>query len=424
MRFRVSIGLIALLVVGAGAVFVRTTLAGPESGALLFGLSAEKAELGSTKTPEAGGEAQPAAILTAPVETASADSVLRLTGTLTADEKAEVASTANGIVEEVYVERGSLVEKGAVLVKVDPTDVENGLREANAGLEELKAALGWDEARDAKGYDVENHPGVRMAKAALELTSLNNERISKLFAQGAVSKAQYDQSSTEYESAKQRLQQALQQARQLYQSYKTACIKLKTLHKVLEDTTIEAPFTGWVTQRYVSKGERVSTNPMGAGANVAAMVKVDPLRLLLMVPQQDIGHIKPGGPVRFKVDSFPDRTFTGEVRYVSPSVENMTRSMSVEAMVPNPDHVLRPGFFVTAELVLPEKQTEYYVPESAVVRENDVAKVFAVRDGKARAQVVSAAETKDGRVRVLSGLAEGDVVVTTPDRVHDGDAVH
>jgi RND family efflux transporter MFP subunit len=162
---------------------------------------------------------------------------------------------------------------------------------------------------------------------------------------------------------------------------------LKTLHKVLEDTTIEAPFTGWVTQRYVSKGERVSTNPMGAGANVAAMVKVDPLRLLLMVPQQDIGHIKTGGVVRFNVDSFPDRTFTGEVRYISPSVENMTRSMSVEALVPNPDHVLRPGFFVTAELVLPEKQTEYYVPESAVVREIDVAKVFAVRDGTSNSLV-------------------------------------
>ncbi|HOV73773.1 MAG TPA: efflux RND transporter periplasmic adaptor subunit [Candidatus Hydrogenedentes bacterium] len=423
MRHRVLIALVALAALGAGAVFVRSTLAGSESGALLFGLSAEKAELGMEKTPGPDSGEAKAPIAIVPVEIVEADNVLRITGTLTADEKAEVASTANGIVEEVYVERGSLVEKGAVLVKVDPTDVENGLREARAGIEELKAALGWDENRDSKGYNVENQPGVQMAKAALDLAAVNNDRITKLFEQGAVSKAQYDQSNTEYESARQRHQQALYQARQLYQSYKTACTKLKTLEKILDDTTIEAPFTGWVTQRYVSKGERVSTNPMGAGANVASMVKVDPLRLLLMVPQQDIAHVQPGGAVRFQVDSFPGRIFTGEVRYVSPSVENMTRSMSVEALVPNPDHVLRPGFFVTAELVLPEKRKDCFVPESAVVRENDVARVFVVRDGKALAQVVSTGETREGRVRIVTGLAEGDRVIAEPDKVKDGDAV-
>lgn len=421
MKRRIAIVLTGLLVGGMGMFHLPTAGAATESAVLLGALSADKPALGSTKAPEPESTAKTD---TVPVQVVTADTTLRLTGTLIADEKAEVASTANGIVQEVYVERGSLVEKGALLVKVDPIDVENALREANAGIDELKAALGWDETRDAKGYDVENHPGVRMAKAALDLTALNNERISKLYAQGAVSKAQYDQANTEYESAKQRHQQALQQARQLYQSYKTANVKLKTLHKVLDDTTIEAPFTGWVTQRYVSKGERVSTNPMGAGANVASMVKVDPLRLLLTVPQQDIARVLPGQQVRFRVDSFPDKTFTGEVRYVSPSVENVTRSMSVEALVPNPEHLLRPGFFVTAELVLPEKRTEYYVPESAVIHENDVAKVYVVRSGVAVAQVVSVGETKEGRACVLTGLAEGDVVAATPDKIHDGDAIH
>jgi membrane fusion protein (multidrug efflux system) len=232
-----------------------------------------------------------------------------------------------------------------------------------------------------------------------------------------------DQVQTEYDSAQQRCEQALHQARQMYQSYNTAMAKLNILKKMVSDATVVAPFSGWVVDRYVSKGERVTTNPMGSGAKIATIVKLDPLRLVLTVPQQDIAQVKLGQQVKFKVDSFPDKIFTGEIKYMGPTVENFTRSLTVEALVPNPDKVLRPGFFATAEILLGGTAAKFWVPADAVVRDGDIAKVFLVRDGVAREQIVGLGKTENGRIEVASGVAEGDVVVTDPRRVHDGDKI-
>jgi membrane fusion protein, multidrug efflux system len=196
------------------------------------------------------------------------------------------------------------------------------------------------------------------------------------------------------------------------------------LQKMVADTTIVAPFSGWVAEKYVSKGERATTNPMGAGAKIATLVQDDPLRLVLTVPQQQIAFVREGQTVKFSVDSYPGKTFTGEVKYIGPSVENMSRSCMVEALVPNPERVLRPGFFASAELALPEKKSGILVPASAVVKSNDVAKVYVVREGKAVEQVVSAGETENGQVFVTSGLVAGDTVVTAPERVQDGSQVN
>jgi membrane fusion protein, multidrug efflux system len=136
-----------------------------------------------------------------------------------------------------------------------------------------------------------------------------------------------------------------------------------------------------------------------------------------------MARIKVGQTVTFRADAFPDRTFTGTVRYITPAVTADTRSLCVEAVVPNADGVLRPGLFVTAELQLDQERTDVLVPEAAVCRRGDVAAVFVIRDGLIREQIVSPGELLSGRVRVLSGLAPGDVVVTTPEKVHDGDTL-
>ena len=106
---------------------------------------------------------------------------------------------------------------------------------------------------------------------------------------------------------------------------------------------------------------------------VVTLVRIDPLRLSLTVPQQDIGCIQPGQAVRFHVDSFPDRTFDATVRFIAPVVTHDTRSMVVEAIVPNPDGELRPGLFATAELVLPKKGAEIVAPVSAVQKTGEAA---------------------------------------------------
>ena len=345
-------------------------------------------------------------------EKASVDTLLRLTGSLVADEKSDVASTANGIVQKVNVERGSLVEKDAVLAEVDPTDAQNMLNEGLAGVDEICAALGWNEKQGP--FRSENQPGVKTAKAAFELAESNFKRYSELHAQQAISRLAYDQAKTEYETARQRLEQAQHQAKQLYQSYCTAMTRLETMRKMVRDTTIKAPFSGWVSEKYVSEGERVTTNPMGAGAKIVTLMKIDPIRLVVAIPQQYASLVAKGQQIKFSVDTYPGKTFIGDVRYVNPSLESNSRALTIEALVSNSDKVLRPGFFASAELILPEKRQCLVIPASALQKEGDVSTVKLVREGKLVSVVVAVDELRDGNAYLSSGLMSEDAVVIHP----------
>jgi RND family efflux transporter MFP subunit len=380
-----------------------------------------KAALGETKTEANASTEKKASTPTTKIQSIEQESVLRLTGTIEADEKSDVASSANGIIEKVFIERGSVVEKGATLIQVDPIDMQNMLDEGLAGVQELKVRLGLTDSKEP--YNVENQPEVKMAKSALELADVNFKRFQNLYDQGALSKAEYDRMRCEYNSAEQRYEQAKYQMRQLYQSYLTAQTRLKMLRKALADTTVTAPFSGYVTERYVNVGERVTTNPMGQGSKIITMVKLDPLRLALTVPQQNADEVKPGMTVSFKVDSLPDRVFTGVIKYVAPSVESVSRSMKVEAIVENPERLLRPGAFVSAEVSLPNKAQHFFVPSSSILRQGDITKVFVVRDGVAREQVVSFRVAQEDLIELTSGIKADDVIVLTPEQIHDGDKV-
>ena len=213
----------------------------------------------------------------------------------------------------------------------------------------------------------------------------------------------FDQTQTEYELAIQRYRQALFQIRQAYQVCRTAEIKLAILKKAVDDTTIRAPFDGWVAEKLVAVGEQISSGMQAT--KVVTLVRIDPLRLSLTVPQQDIGRIQPGQTVRFHVDSFPDRTFEARVRFIAPVVTNDTRSMVVEAVAPNPDRALRPGLFATAELELPRPGSRAVSCRlGAVQRTGEVGRVFVVRDGVAREQVVALGEADEAKVEIRAGL--------------------
>ena len=218
----------------------------------------------------------------------------------------------------------------------------------------------------------------------------------------------------------QRYYLARRMAKQLNRSYRSAVTHLVTLRKAVDDCTIRAPMDGWVAERNISVGERIIA--LFPGAKLVTLLRIDPLRLTLTVPQQDMAQIKIGQTVTFQTDAFPGRRFTGAVRYISPTVTADNRSLCVEAVVPNPKAELLPGLFATAELQLDKKQTELYVPASAVCNRGDVAAVFVIRGGTIREQIVSLGDREGTRVRILTGLAAGDVVATAPDGLHDGDA--
>lgn len=356
-----------------------------------------------------------------PVIAREESNYVRLTGSLQADEKSDVASRVGGIVLESRFERGSVVNKGDVLIKLDPTDAENQLAEGLAGLEELEVRLGLE---NGKPFNVATQPEVKTAKAALDLALANFKRDQELFNRKIMAKADFDRTSSEYDAAQERYNQSWHQAAQLYQSYKTAQTRLRTLRKAVEDTSITAPFSGIVMERTASVGERVVTQPMGSsGGKIATLVKIDPLRLVLTVPEQSVAAVKLGLPVEFTVEAYPNRVFQGKIIHIAPALESSSRSLTVEARVDNPTMELHPGFFASARLLLPERTEAIYVPTSAVRRANDVARLFVAQDGVARETIVETGDTSGSVIRVLSGVQKADQVVADAINVTDGTSI-
>ena len=423
------IALLVVVAVAAGAWYWYpqfVALAGSRSGAAANNggnrQSNGKASLGFAPV-EAADPAKTGAATTG-VETVRVEivprfDVLKLTGSLMADERSSVASNTSGIAAEVRVDRGSLVKKNDVLVQIDPTDATNKLAEGQAMLDELKARLGLD--GNMENFRPEDEPEVRLAKASADLAAANLKRAKDNIAKKVISNEAFDQAQTEYELAAQRYRQSLFQIKQVYQMYRTAEIKLAILKKAVDDTTIRAPFDGWVAEKLVAPGEQISSGMQAT--KVVTLVRIDPLRLSLTVPQQDIGRIRPGQTVRFRVDSFPDDEFEARVRFIAPVVMNDTRSMVVEAVAPNPDRKLRPGLFATAKLELPRQQPSVLAPVGAVLRTGEVGRVFVVRDGVAHELVVELGDADGDKIEIRSGLTGKEILVANPARVHDGDAV-
>ena len=304
----------------------------------------------------------------AAIERTNRAQCVTVTGELVAEKESRVAAQVTGTAKDVMVERGSVVRTGDPLVILDPTRAANALREGEAVAEELRARLGLTTATAT--FDPENQPEVRGARSAHDLAKLNLERDSDLRRRNVIAISDLDQRQTAYDEARQRYELTRRMASQLHRSYQTALARLTTLRQDVEFLTIRAPFPGVVSEKFVTQGEAV----LGAGIGsqpVATIVQIDPIRLVLTVPEKDVSLIRKDGEVEFQVPAVPGKTFRGRIANISPRLDTESRSLKVEALVANPGNELRPGYFATARLVQPSAQEYLAVPSSAVQREGE-----------------------------------------------------
>src|SRR6266550_3155857 len=297
---------------------------------------------GDAKTNDANAAAL--AIAVAPVAATEQPIArfIRVTGTLTAEEQADVAAETAGRVVATPVERGTAVAAGAELVKLSPVETEASLKEAEANAAQIEARLALTQEG---GYDVNKVPEVANARASFALATSEFGRIEKLLAERVVSQSEYDQRKTQVEAARQQYESAKNAAEQQYQALQASRARVTLARKALADTIVRAPFSGLVAQRMVSTGDYVTR-----GMKVAQIVRITPLRIELTVPEQFVASVNVGQPVSFAVDAFPGRTFEGKVRYVSPALRADQRALTVEAVVPNANAELKPGMFATAQI--------------------------------------------------------------------------
>jgi len=377
-------------------------------------------------------EAKPVTVSVAAADAKTVPLTIQATGSFVADESSDVAPKVAGRISGTPVDAGAFVKQGQVIVRMDSSDAELRLRQTRAALEEAQASLRQTQSRigyNGTGeFDPVKMPEVAAQRANYEsaaaqarLAEADAQRYGNLVATGDVSKSNYEKYKTQFETAqaqanaaKQQYEAALNSARQSYQAVVTSQASLSGVkaqiaiaEKAVDDMTIRAPFDGYVSARPVAVGQYVAlTN------KIATVVKTAVLKLQLQVPEAQAARIKIGMDVQAQVAAYADRPFSGKVTAVNPSVDPSSRSFIVEAKFTNPDLTLRPGMFATGQILLPGGEQAVFVPKNSVVSDaaTNSSQVFVIDHGKAHLRVVQVLSADSGKVRVLNGVAGGEMV--------------
>ncbi|MEK7362399.1 MAG: efflux RND transporter periplasmic adaptor subunit, partial [candidate division NC10 bacterium] len=178
--------------------------------------------------------------------------------------------------------------------------------------------------------------------------------------------------------------------------------------KRMGDTTLRAPLAALVARRHVSAGEFIKEN-----VPLFTLVVADPLKYTGTVSERYAPELRGGQALELTVEAYPGQTFSGQVTRVAPAVEVQTRSLSLEARVPNADGRLRPGFFAKGSVLTRRDQAVTFVPAEAVTYFVGITKVFVVTDGKAEERLVKPGARQGGWVEILQGVKAGEAVATT-----------
>jgi RND family efflux transporter MFP subunit len=341
----------------------------------------------------------------------------RVSGTLVAQEDAEVSAEIAGRVVSTPIERGSRVAAGAKLIRIAADEVRAQADEARANVAQIEARLG---IAAGEPFDVDRVPEVASARAAHQLAVTDLARAKMLQSQQLLSASEFDQRAAQAEAAARQYDTARNGALQQYQSLVAARARATLAEKAVADAVVRAPFSGVVAERLVSAGDYVTR-----GTRVATVIRVDPLRVELTVPALFVAEVAVGRAVTLEVDAFPGESFTGQVRYVSPALNADSRALIVEAEVPNDDGRLKPGFFATASIEQASRQPAVLVPASAVRTVAGAPRVFVATgdaaERRVEERVVATGQTVGDRIEITSGLAVGDqVAVGGLDRLVDG----
>lgn len=392
-------------------------------------------------------EARPVEVSTATVTAREVAAYLEATGSLAADETSDVSPETSGQIVRTFVDVGAFVRRGAVIARLDERDARLRLQQARASEQQAVAGLRQAEARlglAANGrFDAASIPEARAAAAALEsaeaaarLADTNAQRYANLLETGDVARSVYDQARTQAEtaraqanSARQQYEGALNAARGNNQGIQTAEAALQgarsqvaLAQKAVADTTIRAPFGGYVSDRPVAAGEYVTP-----ASRIATILQTNPIKMILQVPEVESARVRTGAQVSTSVGGYADRSFAGRVAAINPAIDPTSRALSVEVALDNPQNLLRPGMFATARIQQPGGERAVFVPRPAVMTNENTnsSSVYIVERSDAgdvaRLRVVQRGGEEGDMVRIISGLSGDETLVTNNlDQLFDG----
>lgn len=278
---------------------------------------------------------------------------LSLPATIAANETVEIKPETDGIIQKINFSEGERVKQGQILVELDDSKLSAAVAEAEANL---------------------------------KLTQANFDRAKQLVRDKLISQQDYDQIAAAF-------------------SVNVAGLELK--RRQLQDARVSAPFSGIVGARQVSPGQVISRS-----TTLTWLVDLDTVKVEVKVPEKYLRQLRVGQPMEFTVAAFPGETFRGEVYFISPQIDESTRTALVKARIANAESKLRGGMFASLELTLQLRASAIVIPEPALMSSGDNFFVFVV-DGSSSAQMhsVQVGYRLAGQAEITKGLEAGQRVV-------------
>ena len=292
--------------------------------------------------------------------------ILQFTGDMVAVRQASIYSKVDGNLERVFVDIGAQVQAGQTLAMIDTTLLFQQYQQAAATYENASA---------------------------------NYRRTKELSEQNLVAKQDIDNADAAAKVAR------------------AACDLAATR---LGYARITAPFSGFITKRYLDPGSLVTAN----NVNLFMLMDLNAMKVIVNVLEKDIPLIKEGKGAQVTVDAYPDKEFAGVVKRYAEAVDLTTRTMAVEIDVPNRDRLLKPGMFARVTLVVDEHMNALTIPTAAVLSDDKGSYVFITTNDTAKRLAVSPGTEQNSRTEILAGLTGDESVITTGQQfVRDGSPI-
>jgi membrane fusion protein (multidrug efflux system) len=312
-----------------------------------------------------GGAFQPppAAVTTIVAKQETWPSTLTVVGTTAPVHGVTVSADLPGTVDTITFDSGKFVHEGEVLVQLDT-------RQERAQLAAMEAQR--------------------------DLAKINYDRMQQLVNEGVISRMEYDKSTAEQKQTE---------------------ANVGEIKATIQRKTIRAPFSGILGIRQVNLGQYMS-----AGTAIVSLQALNPIYANFNVPQQVMSQMRPGQNVKISTDGASGHEYTGRVNALDSTVDESTRNVQVQATLANPDNKLRPGMFVQVEVGVGAQRSLFPLPASAINYAPFGDSVYVVTDLKGpdgktyhgvRQQFVKIAGARGDQVGIVSGLNQGDEVVTS-----------
>jgi len=291
---------------------------------------------------------------------------LETTGTLKADEEVIVSSEVDGIIKRILVEEGTHVAAGTLLAEINETDYRLDWKRSDAAL--------------------------KQAQASLTNARAEYKRKEALFQEELITRQQFDDISTRVTLAEAELERAKA----------TLAISLERLTR----TKLNSPLVAAVKGKNVSVGDYVRN-----GMPLFQLIRVNPLKLNFTISEKDVAGLKIGQEVAFTVDAFPGKQFKGKVSLLHPNVEERTRTLQAEAIVPNADLILKPGYFARVQIFTQASRDVVVAPLTSLMYDGPVVRLYVVSGNKAQGRIIKTGNKYGEYVEVREGLREKEQVV-------------